>query len=112
MSAGFRLGRLNFAAVDKQQTPLRAGRATPLQPDQTIDGANEQQPVNHFRCIGYAIRTIFRVLPALGRSSDHLNPPPGLGIKHFVVAGVVCAALLVCSIVGAVSLILSLVTRH
>lgn len=69
-------------------------------------------PTNHLRCIGYAIRTIFRVLPALGRSSDHTNPPPGLGIKHFVVAGVICAALLVGSIVGAVSVILSMVTRH
>jgi len=52
------------------------------------------------------------VLPALGRSGDHANPPPGLGIKHFVVAGVICAALLVGSIVGAVSVILSMVTRH
>ena len=69
-------------------------------------------PTSHLRCIGYAIRTIFRVLPALGRSGDHANPPPGLGIKHFVVAGVICAALLVGSIVGAVSVILGMVTRH
>ncbi len=68
--------------------------------------------MRHLQCIGYAIRTIFRVLPALGRSGDHANPPPGLGIKHFVVAGVICAALLVGSIVGAVNVILSMVTRH
>ncbi len=68
--------------------------------------------MRQLQCIGYAIRTIFRVLPALGRSGDHTNPPPGLGIKHFVVAGVVCAVLLVGSIVGAVNVILSMVTRH
>ncbi len=68
--------------------------------------------MRQLQCIGYAIRTIFRVLPALGRSGDHANPPPGLGIKHFVVAGVICAALLVGSIVGAVNVILSMVTRH
>ncbi len=69
-------------------------------------------PVNHLRCVGHAIRTIFRVLPALGRASDHVNAPPGLGVRHFVVAGVICAVLLVGSIVGAVSVILNLVTRH
>ena len=68
--------------------------------------------MRHLQCIGYAIRTIFRVLPALCRSCYHAHPPLGLGIKHFVVAGVICAALLVGSIVGAVNVILSMVTRH
>lgn len=67
------------------------------------------QPTNHLRCIAYAIKTIFRVLPALGRSTDHIDPPPGLGIKHFVVAGVICATLLVGTIITAVSVILKLV---
>lgn len=67
-------------------------------------------PTNHLRCIAYAIKTIFRVLPALGRSTDHVDPPPGLGIKHFVVGGVICAALLVGTIITAVSVILKLVT--
>ena len=67
------------------------------------------QPTNHLRCIAYAIKTIFRVLPALGRSTDHVDPPPGLGIKHFVVAGVICTVLLVGTLVTAVSLILKLV---
>lgn len=64
---------------------------------------------NHLRCIAYAIKTIFRVLPALGRSTDHIDPPPGLGIKHFVVAGVICTFVLVGSIITVVSLILKLV---
>lgn len=64
---------------------------------------------NHLRCIAYAIKTIFRVLPALGRSTDHIDPPQGLGIKHFVVAGVICAVLLVGTIITAVSLILKFV---
>ena len=67
------------------------------------------QATNHLRCIAYAIKTIFRVLPALGRSTDHVDPPPGLGIKHFVVAGVICTVLLVGALVTAVSLILKLV---
>ena len=67
------------------------------------------QPTDHLRCIAYAIKTIFRVLPALGRSTDHVDPPPGLGIKHFVVAGVICTVLLVGTLVTAVSLILKLV---
>ena len=66
-------------------------------------------PPNHLRCIAYAIKTIFRVLPALGRSTDHVDPPPGLSIKHFVVAGVICATLLVATLVTAVSVILRLV---
>ena len=80
--------------------------------DDSTSGTGVAPPVRQLQCIGYAIRTIFRVLPALGRSGDHANPPPGLGIKHFVVAGVICAALLVGSIVGAVSVILGMVTRH
>ncbi len=64
---------------------------------------------NHFRCIVYAIKTIFRVLPALGRSTDHANPPPGLGIPHFAIAGAICATLLVGSIITAVSVILKIV---
>ena len=54
---------------------------------------------NHLRCIGYAIRTIFRVLPALGRETDHVNPPPGLSFKHFAIGGVICAILLVATII-------------
>ena len=49
---------------------------------------------DHLRCVGYAIRTIFRVLPALGRDTDHANPPPGLSFKHFAIGGVICAVLL------------------
>ncbi len=66
-------------------------------------------PTDHLRCIAYAIKTIFRVLPALGRSTDHVDSPPGLGIKHFVVAGVICAVLLVGTIITVVSVILKLV---
>ena len=67
-------------------------------------------PTNHFRCVLYAIRTIFRVLPALGRSTDHANPPPGLSLKHFAVGGVICALLLVSTLIGVVALVLTLVT--
>ena len=63
---------------------------------------------NHVQCLGYALKTIVRVLPALGRSTDHTHPPPGLSIKHFVIAGVISAALLVSSIVGLVSVVLKL----
>jgi Protein of unknown function (DUF2970) len=62
---------------------------------------------NHVRCLGYAIKTILRVLPALGRSTDHIDPPPGLSFKHFVVAGVICAMLLVGSIIGVVRIVLA-----
>ncbi len=61
---------------------------------------------NHLRCIGYAIRTIFRVLPALGRESDHVNPPPGLSFKHFAIGGVICAILLVGTIITIARLVL------
>lgn len=64
---------------------------------------------NHLRCIVYAIKTIFRVLPALGRSTDHVDPPPGLGIQHFAIAGVICTVLLVGTIITVVSVILKLV---
>ena len=62
---------------------------------------------NHLRCVGYAIRTIFRVLPALGRATDHVNPPPGLSFKHFVVGGVICAVLLVGTIITVVRIVLA-----
>lgn len=64
------------------------------------------QPVNHLRCVIYAMRTIVRVLPALGRDTDHLHPPPGLSFKHFALAGVICAALLVGALIGLVALVL------
>ena len=64
-------------------------------------------PINHLRCIAYAIRTIFRVLPALGSDKDHLNPPAGLSFKHFVVGGVICAVLLVSSLIALVSIVIS-----
>ena len=64
---------------------------------------------NHLRCIGYAIRTIFRVLPALGRDTDHVNPPPGLSFKHFAIGGVICAVLLVGTIITIVRLVISAV---
>ena len=66
-------------------------------------------PTQHLRCIAYAIKTIFRVLPALGRSTDHVDPPPGLGIPHFAIAGAICTVLLVGSIITVVSVILKLV---
>ena len=66
-------------------------------------------PSNHLRCVLYAIKTIFRVLPALGRATDHLNPSPGLSFKHFAVGGVICALLLVGTLVGVVTLVLTLV---
>ena len=69
-------------------------------------------PTRHLRCIAYAIKTILRVLPALGRSTDHVDPPPGLSFRHFAIGGVLCAVLLVGSIVGAVSVILSRVTKQ
>ena len=64
---------------------------------------------NHLRCLGYAIRTIFRVLPALGRDTDHANPPPGLSFKQFAIGGVICALLLVGMIITIVRLVISAV---
>ena len=64
---------------------------------------------SHLRCIGYAIRTIFRVLPALGRDTDHVNPPPGLSFKHFAIGGVICALLLVGTIITIVRRVISAV---
>lgn len=64
---------------------------------------------NHLRCVLYAIRTIFRVLPALGRETDHVNPPPGLTFKHFAISGVICAVLLVGTIITIVRLVISAV---
>ena len=64
---------------------------------------------NHLRCVLYAIRTIFRVLPALGRDTDHANPPPGLSFKHFAIGGVICAVLLVSTIITIVRLVISAV---
>ena len=61
---------------------------------------------SHLRCVGYAIRTIFPVLPALGRETDHANPPPGLSIKHFAIGGVICALLLVGTIITIVRLVI------
>ena len=60
---------------------------------------------NHLRCIGYAIRTIFRVLPALGRDTDHSNPPPGLSFENFAMGGVICAVLLVGTIIVVVRVV-------
>ena len=65
--------------------------------------------INHLRCIGYAIRTIFRVLPALGRDTDHANPPQGLSFKHFAIGGVICAVLLVATIITIVRVVISAV---
>lgn len=64
---------------------------------------------NHFRCVLYAIRTIFRVLPALGRETDHADPPLGLSFKHFAIGGVICALLLVGTIITIVRLVLAMV---
>jgi Protein of unknown function (DUF2970) len=61
---------------------------------------------NHLRCLRYALRTILRVLPALGSERDHLHPPPGLSFKHFAVAGVICGVLLVLSLVLLVTVLL------
>mgnify|MGYP003819801283 CR=1 FL=1 len=55
------------------------------------------------------MRTIFRVLPAIGRSSDHANAPPGMSFKHFVIAGVLCAVMLVSTLIGLVSLVVRFV---
>ena len=63
--------------------------------------------INHLRCIGYAIRTIFCVSPALGREADHFNPPPGLSFKHFAMGGVICALSLVGAIVVVVRVVLA-----
>ena len=57
----------------------------------------------------YAIRTIFRVLPALGRDTAHANPPRGLSFKHFAIGGVICAVLLVGTIITIVRLVISAV---
>ena len=67
------------------------------------------QPTRHLRCVLYAIRTILRVLPALGSDKDHLHPPSGLSFKHFVVGGVICAVLLVSSLLAVVSIVISYV---
>ena len=61
---------------------------------------------NHLRCVGYAIRTIFRVLPALGRDTEHANPPSGLSFKPFAIGGVICALLLVGTIITIVRLVI------
>ena len=66
-------------------------------------------PTHHLRCVLYAMRTIVRVLPALGSDKDHLHPPSGLSFKHFAVAGVICAALLVLSLVLLVTLLLGFI---
>ena len=63
--------------------------------------------INHLRCIGYAIRTIFRVLPASGRETDHDNPLPGLSFKHSAMDGVICAKSLVGAIVVVVRVVLA-----
>jgi hypothetical protein len=67
-------------------------------------------PTSHLRCLRYAMRTILRVLPALGSNKDHLHPPAGLSFKHFAIAGVICGALLVGSLILMVMLVLSRVT--
>lgn len=56
------------------------------------------------------MRTIVRVLPALGSDKDHLHPPSGLSFKHFAIAGVMCAVLLVGSLIVVVMLVLGGVT--
>ena len=55
------------------------------------------------------MRTILRVLPALGSDKDHLNPPAGLSFKHFVIGGLICAVLLVSSLIAVVSIVISFV---
>ena len=67
-------------------------------------------PTDHLRCVFYAMRTIVRVLPALGSDKDHLHPPSGLSFKHFAIAGVMCAVLLVGSLIVVVMLVLGGVT--
>lgn len=64
---------------------------------------------HHLRCVLYAIRTIFRVLPALGRETDHVNPPRVLSFKHFAIGGVICAVFLVGTIITIVRLVISAV---
>ena len=79
----------------RQNLHLQLMQAAPKTPVRT----------NHPRCIGYAIRTIFRVSPALGRETDHANPPPGLSFRHFAMGGVICAL----SLVGAIVLVVRVV---
>ena len=67
-------------------------------------------PTDHLRCVFYAMQTIVRVLPALGSDKDHLHPPSGLSFKHFAIAGVMCAVLLVGSLIVVVMLVLGGVT--
>ena len=67
------------------------------------------QSTSHLRCVLYAMRTILRVLPALGSDKDHLNPPAGLSFKHFVIGGLICAVLLVSSLIAVVSIVISFV---
>lgn len=64
---------------------------------------------DQLRCIAYAVRTIIRVLPALGNANDHLNPPPGLSFRHFVIAGILCGIVLVVSLVMLVTLLLGFI---
>jgi hypothetical protein len=78
----------------------------PLPPNAPNPADRAPPPTRHLRCIGYALRTLLRVLPALGRNNDHANPPPGLAFKHFAIAGVICAVVLVGSIVLIVNLVL------
>ena len=63
--------------------------------------------ITHLCCIGYAIRTIFRVLPALGGETDHDNPLAGLSFKHVAMGGVICALAMVGAIVVVVRVVLA-----
>ena len=80
---------LNLAIIEKSFPAKEVARSSLNQMTPTSGTGWHRRAAA--QSISYAIRTIFRVLPALGRSGDHANPPPGLGIKHFVVAGVICA---------------------
>ena len=62
---------------------------------------------NHLRRVADANRTIFRVLPTLGRETDQVNSPPRLEFKHFAIGGVICALLLVATIITIVRLVIS-----
>jgi hypothetical protein len=92
-----------------QTLPLRNGHYSKKLNKRSVNIAAVNQPIYHLSCVLYAMRTILRVLPALGSDKDHLHPPPGLSFKHFAVAGVICAVLLVSSLILLVTLLLGFI---
>ena len=65
---------------------------------------------DHLRFFRYALRTLLWALPALGRGERHADAPPGLSAKHFVVAGVIAAGVLVGTLIALARIVIALAT--